>query len=83
MVEVPEKNELEHLRDRLAVTPRLVWDQVDRPSARPSWPMASIIKSFWTRAKTEREAVTEIERLAKALGFVDLAGKAPGPPGLL
>ena len=34
---------------------------------------------FLDRAKTEREAVTEIERQAKALGFVNLAGKEAGP----
>ena len=38
-------------------------------------------KTFLDRAKTEREAVTEIERQAKALGFVNLAGKEAGPRG--
>ena len=80
-MEVQEKDELKQLRDRLAVNPKMVWDQVDQAERAAIFAYGDHYKTFLDRAKTEREAVVEIERQAKALGFVDLTGKEAGPRG--
>jgi hypothetical protein len=80
-MEVQEKDELKQLRDRLAVTPKLVWDRVDTAERTAIFTYGDHYKTFLDRAKTEREAVAEIERQARALGFVDLAQKESGPRG--
>ncbi len=59
----------------------MVWDQVDQAERAAIFAYGDHYKTFLDRAKTEREAVTEIERQAKALGFVDLAGTETGPRG--
>lgn len=78
-MEVSEKDELKELRERLMVTPRLVWDRVDLASREAIMAYGEGYKAFLDRAKTEREAAAEIERLARARGFVDLAQNSPGP----
>jgi len=78
---VPEKDELEQLRDRLMVTPKLVWDQVDAAERDAIMAYAERYKRFLSSAKTEREAVAEIESQAKAAGFVDLTRNEPGDRG--
>ncbi len=80
MTETPEKNELELLRERLTVSPRLVWDHVDEAERQAIMAYAERYKKFLDTAKTEREAVKEIESQARARGFVSLAGSAPGAP---
>ena len=80
MVESPEKNELDLLRERLTVSTRLVWDHVDDAERQALMEYAERYKKFLDAAKTEREAVTEIERVARARGFAPLAGSAPGAP---
>ncbi len=80
MTETPEKNELELLRERLTVSPRLVWDHVDEAERQAIMAYAERYKKFLDTAKTEREAVKEIESQARAQGFVPLAGSAPGAP---
>jgi len=74
-MEVQDKDELKQMRDRLAVNPKMVWDQVDQAERDAIFAYGDHYKTFLDRAKTEREAVVEIERQAKALGFVDLTGK--------
>jgi aspartyl aminopeptidase len=74
-----KKDELEQLRDRLMVSPRLVWDLVDRPTREDIMAYGERYKSFLDRAKTEREAVTEIQSLVQGRGFVDLNSKSGGP----
>jgi aspartyl aminopeptidase len=78
-MEVQDKDELKQLRDRLAVTPQMVWDKVDAAERAAIFAYGDHYKTFLDRAKTEREAVAEIERQAKALGFVDLARHESGP----
>ena len=78
VAETPEKNELEQLRERLTVMPRLVWDHMDAAERQAIMEYAERYKWFLNTAKTERQAVQEIERLAQAKGFVPLAGSAPG-----
>jgi len=80
-MEVQDKDELKQMRDRLAVNPKMVWDQVDQAEREAIFAYGDHYKTFLDRAKTEREAVVEIERQAKALGFVDLTGKETGPRG--
>lgn len=74
-----KKDELEQLRDRLMVSPRLVWDLVDQPTREAIMAYGERYKGFLDRAKTEREAVTEIESLAQGRGFVNLNSKSSGP----
>lgn len=81
MTETPGKDELEQLRERLMVTPKLVWDHVDAAEREAVLAYAERYKSFLTLAKTEREAVAEIEARAKAAGFVDLRRNEPGDRG--
>jgi aspartyl aminopeptidase len=80
VTETPEKNELELLRERLTVSPRLVWDHVDEAERQAIMAYAERYKKFLDAAKTEREAVKEIESQARARGFVPLAGSAPEAP---
>jgi aspartyl aminopeptidase len=78
-MEIQEKDEFKQLRERLMVSPRLVWDQADDAAREAIMAYGERYKAFLDRAKTEREAVEEIERQARAQGFVDLAGNASGP----
>jgi len=74
-----KKDELEQLRDRLMVSPRLVWDLVDESTREAIMAYGERYKSFLDRAKTEREGVTEIQSLAQGRGFVDLNARSSGP----
>jgi aspartyl aminopeptidase len=80
-MDAQEKDELKQLRDRLAVTPKLVWDQVDETERQAIFTYCEHYKTFLDQAKTEREAVVEIEYIARAMGFVDLARQESGPRG--
>jgi len=80
VAEVNEKNELDLLRERLSVSSRLVWDHVDEAERQAIMDYAERYKNFLNTAKTEREAVQEIEARAQDRGFVPLAGSAPGTP---
>ncbi len=75
-----DKKELDKLRERLTVSPRLVWDHVDQAERRAIMDYAERYKTFLDVAKTERQAVTEIERQARDRGFAPLMGSAPGEP---
>src|SRR4030042_3836018 len=78
-MEAPEKDKIKELRERLMVSPRLVWDQADPAAREAITAYVERYKSFLDLAKTEREAVVEIERQAQARGFVDLGANIPGP----
>jgi aspartyl aminopeptidase len=78
-MEANEKDELQQLRDRLMVTPRLVWDQVEQDERAAIFAYGEDYKAFLDRAKTEREAVNEIEAQAGNLGFVELINGSTGP----
>ncbi|MBM4274575.1 MAG: aminopeptidase [Deltaproteobacteria bacterium] len=80
-MEAQGKDELKELRDRLTVTQKLVWDQVDAATREAIQAYGERYKVFLDQAKTEREAVAVIEGLAKARGFVDLQSKTPGDKG--
>ena len=76
-----KKDEMEQLRDRLMVTPQLVWDQLDQAAREAIMAYGERYKAFLDVAKTERQAAAEIERQARAQGFVDLTAAKSGPRG--
>jgi aspartyl aminopeptidase len=80
-MEAQDKDELKQLRDRLAVSPTMVWDKVDAAERDAIFAYGDHYKTFLDRAKTEREAVAEIERQARAAGFGDLSQRESGPRG--
>ena len=80
-MEVQEKDELQQLRDRVMLTPKLVWDQADQTMRSAIFAYCDRYKSFLDDAKTEREAVNEIQRQVQALGWVDLTQKSSGSRG--
>ncbi len=80
MAEAPAKNDLDLLRERLTISPRLVWDHVDEAERQAIMDYAERYKKFLDDAKTEREAVKVIESQARATGFVPLAGSGPKAP---
>jgi aspartyl aminopeptidase len=83
-MEVQDKDTLQQMWDRLAVSAKLVWDvmQDNEAERQAIFAYGDRYKTFLDRAKTERQAVAEIERQAKALGFVDLARQESGPRAL-
>ncbi len=80
-MEVQEKDELQQLRDRVMLTPKLVWDLADQAMRSAIFAYCDRYKSFLDDAKTEREAVNEIQRQVQALGWVDLTQKSSGGRG--
>lgn len=78
-VQEKEKDQFKELRERLTITPKLVWDQADPPTLEAIMSYAEAYKTFLDRAKTEREAVQEILRQAQDLDFGDLASRDQGP----
>lgn len=79
MAELPEKDEFKELRQRVMVTPRLVWDQADPDTRAVIMAYGDRYKTFLDRAKTERQAVQEIERQARERGFVSLTDNPAAP----
>ncbi len=78
-MEAKEKDEIQQLRDRLTITPKLVWDQADQDQRAAIFAYGEDYKAFLDRAKTEREAVNEIEAQARDRGFVELLNGSTGP----
>jgi aspartyl aminopeptidase len=62
------------IKDKVMFKPRLVWDALSPRERKEVHPFAEDYKDFLNRAKTEREAVHEIERRALACGFKSIAG---------
>ncbi len=78
-MEAKEKDEIQQLRDRLTVSPKLVWDVSDQAQRDAIFAYGEDYKAFLDRAKTEREAVDEIQRQAGDRGFVELINGSAGP----
>lgn len=74
----PDKETVKQLQEKLAITSRLVWDYVDESEQMAIMQYAERYKSFLNAAKTERQAVTEIERQAAEHGFVNIDSAGPG-----
>ncbi len=77
-METPDIDTLKEIQDRLTLTPRLVWDHLDEGERADMAAYAERYKGFLDQAKTEREAVLEVQRQALARGFVDLSSGQPG-----
>jgi len=75
---MPDKDTLKEMQDRLTLTPRLVWDHLDRGERDQVMAYAERYKHFLDHAKTEREAVLEVQRLARDRGFIDLQSNQQG-----
>jgi aspartyl aminopeptidase len=59
------------LSEKLLYQPKLVWDSVDKAEREEIFSLCEDYKTFLTTAKTERLAVSEITKRAKAGGFSD------------
>lgn len=64
-----EKKETTKIKEKIMFRPRLVWDALSARDKREVFAFAEDYKDFLNRAKTEREAVREIERRARLGGF--------------
>jgi aspartyl aminopeptidase len=77
-METQDKETVKEIQDRLTLTPRLVWDHLGEGERSAMETYAQRYKSFLDEAKTEREAVLEVQRQALARGFIDLNSGQPG-----
>ncbi|WP_449244138.1 aminopeptidase [Desulfobacca acetoxidans] len=77
-MEIPDKDTLKQIQDRLSLTPRLVWDHVDEVERQALMAYAEVYKGFLNQAKTEREAVLEVQRQVQERGFIELASGQAG-----
>ncbi|HSO72397.1 MAG TPA: aminopeptidase [Thermodesulfobacteriota bacterium] len=82
-METPDKDTLKEMQDRLTMTPRLLWDHLEQAERDAVETFADGYKQFLDQAKTEREAVLEVERQALANGFVDLYSGQSGSKFIL
>lgn len=64
-----DKDALKELRERLAYTPRLVWDVLSDDEKRAAEDLCGLYKEFLTEAKTERLATRRILQAAEASRF--------------
>ncbi|MFH1623749.1 MAG: aminopeptidase [Pseudomonadota bacterium] len=74
MPEKREKPEIEELKKRLILKRNLVWDLLDAEEKEKVFAFAKGYKEFLNRAKTERETVKEIVKVAQKKGFKDIGG---------
>lgn len=72
--------EIKKLEKELKYKPTFVWDKLKPKERQEAFALAEDYKAFLNAAKTEREAVREIEARVAAAGFRPLARqKKPGP----
>lgn len=76
--EEKSKNETQALEKRLKFQGKLSWDRMEEPERKEAFRFAEGFKRFVDRAKTEREAVSEIVEAAKKAGFQEGSGKKAG-----
>jgi aspartyl aminopeptidase len=72
---VMKKQEIEKMSERLLAKRRLVWDAMDEKEKDGLWEFDRHYRDFLNSAKTEREAVARIEKIAEKSGF----SSDPGP----
>lgn len=77
-MQVPDKDTIKEMQERLSWSARLVWDHLDGPGRQQVEAYAQEYKAFLDAAKTEREAVLTVQRLAQERGFVDLESGQAG-----
>ena len=73
-----EKKDVKELEKRLKFQGKLAWDRMGEEERQEAIKFAEGYKKFLDRAKTEREAVDEIKKIAKAAGFLDGYAKGKG-----
>lgn len=77
-MEIPDKETIKEIQDRLTMSPRLVWDHLEDEERNEAETYSQRYKNFLDQAKTEREAVLEVQRQALERGFVDLKSDQRG-----
>lgn len=65
------KKEIENLEKSLTYKPSLVWDAISASEKKKVFRFSEEYKNFLDKAKTEREAVDTICKLAKDMGFTE------------
>jgi aspartyl aminopeptidase len=69
-----DKKKTESIKEKILFRPALVWDRLTARERKAVFAFAEDYKTFLNSAKTEREAVSAIEKRAKRSGFKE-AGK--------
>jgi aspartyl aminopeptidase len=75
------ESDVKTLTQRLTFRPKQVWDEVSLEEKKKAFALAEEYKHFLSVAKTEREVVGRIQALAKAKGYIEVAGseRVAGP----
>lgn len=66
------KDRWKQLKEELGFEPKLVWDKLSSADKEETFKFSEEYKAFLDEAKTERESVREIVRLAEENGFVSM-----------
>ncbi|MBW2183452.1 MAG: hypothetical protein JRF49_06265, partial [Deltaproteobacteria bacterium] len=72
-----EKRETKRVKEQIMLQPAMVWDTLTPKEKKDAFTFAEEYKGFLNSAKTEREAVVEIEKYAKKNGFKKATSSPP------
>ena len=72
-----EKKETKRLKEQIMLQPAMVWDKLTSKEKKDAFTFAEGYKRFLNLAKTEREAVVEIEKWAKRSSFKKATSSPP------
>jgi aspartyl aminopeptidase len=72
------KKQVKELSEKLSIEKKTVWSKATAKERKDIFALAERYKSFLDNAKTERQAVETIKKLAMARGFKDIDGKTSG-----
>jgi len=72
-----EKKETKRVKEQIMLQPAMVWDKLTPKEKKDAFTFAEEYKRFLNLAKTEREAVVEIEKCAKKSGFKKTTSSPP------
>ena len=72
-----EKGETKRVKEQVMLQPAMVWDTLTPKEKKDAFTFAEEYKGFLNSAKTEREAVVEIEKCAKKSGFKKATSSPP------
>ena len=64
-----EKKETKRIKEKIMLKSTMVWDKLSSKEKKEAFNFAEDYKNFLNVAKTEREAVIEIEKYARKTGF--------------
>ncbi|MCK4927408.1 MAG: aminopeptidase [Candidatus Aenigmarchaeota archaeon] len=76
-----KKTKYQKLEEKLALKKKSAWEQFTDKQRKEAFKLCDDYKSFLDRAKTEREAVKEIEAFAKKKGFSEIGEAKELTPG--